>query len=239
MRLEDQTYESIERVQNADSRDVILHELDAYFSGFGFDTFIVSHLPQPGSPEKPFVLLSGWCDEWSDRYFGHNYVRIDPVARNCYRTSNPFMWSQAVYDRVNDRLAHKVMTEAADFGMKEGMCVPIATVDGLTGCVSMAGESPELPENASYMVHLLAIYAHGRLRYLDRESRPSFTRLSAREKEVLTWAAHGKTNQDIAEIMGISERTVLHHFQRIARKLSTVNRTHTVAQACLHNLIQV
>lgn len=239
MRLEDQTFERIERIQNAVTQQAILDELEEFFDEFGFESFIISHLPPPGAQEKPFVLLSGWRDEWSDRYFGRDYVRIDPVARNCFRTTEPFLWSEAPYDRQNDRNAIKVFQEAREFGMSDGFCVPISTVDGVTGCLSMGGDRIELPDNSRYLLHMLGIYAHGRLRYLDKEVRPNFSHLTLREKEVLLWAAHGKTNQDIAEILGITERTVLDHFQKIARKLSTVNRTHTVAQACLHNLIPI
>jgi len=239
MRLEDRTFTAIEAIQAANSHGDILGKVQGYLEQFGAQSFIVSHLPPPGAAEKPFVLLSGWSDEWSERYFSRNYVQIDPVARNCFRTTEPFLWSDAPFDAENDRLAIKVMNEARSFGMGEGFCVPISTVDGVTGCVSFGGANIELPENARYLVHMLGIYAHGRLRHLDGAKKPDFSHITLREKEVLLWAAHGKTNQDIADILGITERTVLDHFQKIGRKLSTSNRTHTVAQACLHNLISI
>ena len=164
---------------------------------------------------------------------------MDPVARTWFRTTSPFLWSEAPYDRAYDRHAQRVMDEASEFGLRDGYCIPIATIDGLTGCVSAGGDRIELPDNSRVLIHMAGIYAHGRLRHLNEMNKPSFSNLTDREKEVLRWAAHGKTNQDIADILGITERTVLDHFQKIGRKLQTVNRTHTVAQACLYNLISI
>lgn len=49
--------------------------------------------------------------------------------------------------------------------------------------------------------------------------------LSAREREVLELIAKGKTNQDIAQNLFISERTVKFHVSSILSKLSVKNRT--------------
>jgi DNA-binding CsgD family transcriptional regulator len=52
--------------------------------------------------------------------------------------------------------------------------------------------------------------------------------LSLREREVLDWLAGGKTDRDIADILGISHRTVHKHLQRIYEKLGVENRTSAV-----------
>jgi DNA-binding CsgD family transcriptional regulator len=60
--------------------------------------------------------------------------------------------------------------------------------------------------------------------------------LTAREREVLTWIALGKSAWEIGEILGIAKRTVDEHAQTAARKLGAANRTQAVAiavRACL------
>jgi len=52
--------------------------------------------------------------------------------------------------------------------------------------------------------------------------------LTEREREVLHWLAGGKTDRDIAEILGISPRTVHKHLQRIYEKLGVETRTAAV-----------
>lgn len=56
-------------------------------------------------------------------------------------------------------------------------------------------------------------------------------RLTAREREVLRWLAGGKTDRDIAAILGISPRTVHKHLQRIYEKLGVETRTAAVVRA--------
>jgi DNA-binding CsgD family transcriptional regulator len=58
----------------------------------------------------------------------------------------------------------------------------------------------------------------------DRAAAP----LTPREREVLDWVAAGKTNRDIAAILGASARTVEKHLERIYEKLGVETRTAAV-----------
>ena len=55
--------------------------------------------------------------------------------------------------------------------------------------------------------------------------------LTARETEVLSWLAKGKTNRDIGDILGMSPRTVNKHLEHIYEKLGVETRTAAVAAA--------
>ena len=65
-----------------------------------------------------------------------------------------------------------------------------------------------------------------------REFRPDFSSaepllklgLTARAAETLLWVAQGKTNSDIASILGITESTVKKHVQEIFEKLGVETR---------------
>ena len=58
--------------------------------------------------------------------------------------------------------------------------------------------------------------------------------LTAREREVLEWVAAGKTNRDIAAILGARSRTIEKHLERIYEKLGVETRT---AAACRARLL--
>ena len=63
---------------------------------------------------------------------------------------------------------------------------------------------------------------------------PEFTSefgLTTREGEVLSWLSKGKTNRDIAQILGLSPRTVDKHLEQIYAKLGVENRTAAAAIA--------
>jgi len=55
--------------------------------------------------------------------------------------------------------------------------------------------------------------------------------LTAREAEVLAWVARGKTNRDIADILGMSPRTVNKHLEHVFEKLGVETRTAAAAAA--------
>ncbi len=62
---------------------------------------------------------------------------------------------------------------------------------------------------------------------------------SPREHEVLTLAADGLTNKEIAYRLGISERTVQFHINSIFNKTTTNSRTEAVALALRNGWINV
>jgi DNA-binding response OmpR family regulator/DNA-binding CsgD family transcriptional regulator len=55
--------------------------------------------------------------------------------------------------------------------------------------------------------------------------------LTPRETEVLSWLAKGKTNRDIADILGMSHRTVNKHLEHIYEKLGVETRSAATALA--------
>jgi len=55
--------------------------------------------------------------------------------------------------------------------------------------------------------------------------------LTTREGEVLDWLSKGKTNRDIADILGLSPRTIDKHLEQIYSKLGVENRTAAAAIA--------
>ena len=54
--------------------------------------------------------------------------------------------------------------------------------------------------------------------------------LTQREMDVLEWVARGKTNRDVADILGMSPRTVNKHLEHIYEKLGVETRTAAVAR---------
>jgi DNA-binding NarL/FixJ family response regulator len=64
-----------------------------------------------------------------------------------------------------------------------------------------------------------------------REDRIESAALTPRETEVLSWVAKGKTNRDIAEILGMSPRTVNKHLEHVFEKLGVETRAAAAALA--------
>lgn len=61
--------------------------------------------------------------------------------------------------------------------------------------------------------------------------------LSAREREVLLWAAQGKTAWETAAILGISPKTVEFHLGNCGKKLGTATKAQTILAAARKGLL--
>lgn len=63
--------------------------------------------------------------------------------------------------------------------------------------------------------------------------------LTSRQKEVLHWTRMGKSNRQIAEILGLTLHTVEFHLSRIMDRLGAANRTVAVVKALELNLLDL
>jgi len=73
------------------------------------------------------------------------------------------------------------------------------------------------------------------------QNRPSPQRdpgLSPREREVLGWLAQGKSNWEIARILGVRERTVKYHIGNIKEKLGVSTRIQAVVEAIQSGILE-
>ena len=61
--------------------------------------------------------------------------------------------------------------------------------------------------------------------------------LTVRERECLKWAAIGKTDWEIGEILGISQSTAHFHIEKAKKKFGVATRTQAVVQAVVTNQI--
>jgi len=80
---------------------------------------------------------------------------------------------------------------------------------------------------------------------LDSANRPysdpgnPFHPLSDREMEVMTLVFEGKSNKEIASLLGISHQTVKNHVTSILRKFSVEDRTQAVVYALKHGWVKL
>jgi two-component system NarL family response regulator len=100
---------------------------------------------------------------------------------------------------------------------------------GATAYLSKASEQNE-------MIHAIRTVARGErflppnLQFLLAE-RNLFTPLSEREIEVLRWVAKGKSNKEIAALIGVGDGTVKTHLKHLMGKLGAPDRTRAVTMA--------
>lgn len=108
------------------------------------------------------------------------------------------------------------------------------------------GSDDYINKNASVKLILARIEANLRNRISTSsiedkyiENKNSITKLTQREKEVLSLIVRGYTNKEIADKIFITSLTAANHVKNILKKLSLKNRTQAVLFAIKNNLTQV
>jgi LuxR family quorum sensing-dependent transcriptional regulator len=206
---------------------------------YGIQHFIATGLSPKGQPFEDHVIASRWPAEFFMLYVANDYARFDPLIRRSTQSHMPFEWQADSFRSDGDPRVVEIMRRAADFGLKHGYLVPIHGPKGYEGCVSTAANALELSAHAKSAVHLMALYAFDRMRTLRGTLPDKKVLLTAREREVLSWVAAGKSAAQISQALKISKRTVDEHSQTAARKLGAANRTQAVAIAMRDRIIEV
>lgn len=86
---------------------------------------------------------------------------------------------------------------------------------------------------------ILATILEARLgRVARNEVWSRLVELNDREVESLTWSARGKTSTEIAEVLGLSKRTVDFHIENACRKLNVATRIQAAVKAVSGGLIE-
>lgn len=206
---------------------------------FGFETFIVTGVPRLANRFSQLILSKRWPSEWSELYVSRNYIESDPVARLCHTTNRMFLWSDAPYDRSRERRACEVMQAASEFGMSDGLCVPVHGIYGLDACISLGGRDFSKDPHTHATIQLIALYIFQKMVRLSAPAQQRAPALSSREREVMSWTAIGKSAWEIGQILSISSETVNKHIANSLRKLDASNKAHGVANALLNKEIAV
>ena len=135
------------------------------------------------------------------------------------------------------------MLDAAEYGLRDGVTMPVHSPQGELGILSLSLDAPPeraraITETALPIIQLLATHLHQAVRRLGSLSQEVDANLTMRERECLTWAADGKTSNEIAQLLGISDNTVNFHLNNAMQKLDVVSRQHAIGKASFQRLIQ-
>lgn len=213
-------------------------------AAFGLDHFLYG-ARFPSSFVKPFLLIvSGYPSSWRERYMARNYLLVDPAVLHCSQSVRPLLWEELAVVERRDRRVARFMAEAREHGLRSGLSIPVHGAQGEVAMLSVASvdDGPAVRQRlreALPPLALVACYVHEAACRLVDQGKLPFRRpqLTQRERECLLWAAEGKTAWETAQILGISERTVIFHLQNVGEKLGCNNRQQTIARAIAQGLI--
>ncbi len=207
----------------------------------GFRHFVYALRVPTNFANARLIILDGYPPEWVQRYFACAYHDHDPVMAYCSNQVVPICWSDLTQSLSGP--SRHMMADAAAHGLVDGVTAPVHSPQGELGVFSLASDaSPEearrVAVSALPWVAMLAGHLHEAVRRVSGLLQQPTPDLSPRELECLRWAADGKTSSEIAQLLGMSERTVNFHLQNAVHKLDVANRQHAVVKAAATGLIQ-
>lgn len=178
--------------------------------------------------------FSNFPTAWVDHYKSNGLHIADPTIDLSTRSIAPVDWSRFRAHRG----FQKVFLRGRDFGIPDqGLTVPIRGPYGECGLLSVTRETSArdwtlLRPKIIGSLQMAAVALHDTVMQGDTLAatlrRPA---LSSREREVLQWAAAGKSQQDIADILTLSLRTVEVHLRSARSKLAALTTTQAAGRA--------
>lgn len=185
------------------------------------------------------VMVSTMPVGWWSRYLEQSYISRDPIVQYLRFENVPFTWDVA-YTRSHDHAdVELIRGEASEFGLREGFVVPITMVGGLQLAFSFGARHFDVdPRTLSTLAFATSLAAGHYLNFAASVRLTDSQIISGRERDCLAWAAEGKTDWEIATILGISTPTVHKHLASTRDKLRAVNKFHAVAIGLRTGLIR-
>lgn len=184
---------------------------------------------------------------WSTRYSVKNYFLVDPV----FQEDAPYFRNDAsgvVRNLADDAKECPAVMELLQDSEKHGLgnlniAVSARSQKGVTGCTVFTFDVTD--EDHDHFVErmrprLLSFSGiiHGSL-CGGKDANSANGLLTPREVDCLRWAASGKTDGEIAEILSIARWTVVTYLQNAKIKLNCSNRTSAVATALSLGIIDM
>ncbi|MER8390922.1 LuxR family transcriptional regulator [Mesorhizobium sp. M1340] len=189
------------------------------------------------SVQRDPAAILNFPDEWQKRYFEMGYDRIDPIIKASRARGGTFRWSEVYRDASTTEDERRVFDEAATFGLRSGITVPLHGPGNSFAIMSFAqARDGEFQNRRIAYLQLAALHFHIRV---TNYAKSRGINLSPREKECILWTARGKSSWEIGQILGISDNTVNFHIKNLMRKLDTSSRTVAAVKAINFGIIEL
>jgi DNA-binding CsgD family transcriptional regulator len=206
----------------------------------GFDGTACGAWAGVGKNRRSRFFFVQWPADWLEFYNTSGAFEVDLLPLEARRRVTPFLWSE-IYSGKKLTAAQKAFSEAGwAYGWRDVFAVPIHGPGNLQGLVTLATRTERVFDAKERAVlEIMARTIWDRCRTTEGFGMPASgsSKLSARELECLQWAAAGKSDADIAELIGISRATAHFHIERAKRRLGVKTRVEAVAVGVLEGLI--
>lgn len=234
------TLEFIKRCGTTADVNPLIEEFRALIRGCGFSASACGAWDGLGQQRSNRFFFNDWPVAWLQLYAEKDFFPADPFVEEARRSMTSFLWSEVEHQRPLTPRGKEIYRISREFGWREVIGIPIHGPAGYQGFVSLASmDDVTLSPVDRACLDMTSRVIHERCRKeigfgLSPEDTP---KLTARELECMQWVAVGKTDSEIAQILGISSSTTHFHVESAKKKLGLSSRTEAVARLTLYGLI--
>jgi LuxR family transcriptional regulator, quorum-sensing system regulator CciR len=197
---------------------------------------LFQHVKHFSWTDKKLLAISNYSKGWLEYFFDNKFTKDDPVLMASHRTSVGFRFGEIPnLIRLSER-QHEILAATRREGITDGFCVP-SHIPGETNgtCTFIVRDARPLPETNLPMAQLVGSFAYeaGRRIQLAGVSivNAPGKKLTTRQLECIVLIARGKTDWEIAKILGLHEQTVTDHVNAARTRCGVSRRTELVVHA--------
>jgi LuxR family quorum sensing-dependent transcriptional regulator len=230
--------EFIEAAESCADLGQLRQTISAALDRFGVPYFTLgAMLREDGGAPRFTTLIRGVTQEWSDYYWDQKCFNVDAAVHKAMQSAAPFSWSEIEHQRI-PRASSRLFDEIRDsLKIGGGLVIPVHDENGFAGVIALHHDDPTLTQQQTAALKLIAIYGIECAKELHEAAQGASQRapapcpLSARQREILAYAAAGKSESDTGEILGIAGTTVRDHLEKVRDVLGVRTKTQAVAVA--------
>lgn len=206
--------------------------LEAAVKELGFHYFALVDHSSLGEAGAKSLRIDNYPESWVHELIACGYARADPVHLACRRENRGFSWSEiGRLIRLQSRHA-KILSRSHYHGLGAGFTIP-SNVPGepSASCSFAVRAGQDLPLRRLDCAELVGAHALSAARRLRANGPRQPPKLSRREVECLRFIAMGKSDWEIAMILGLSVETTRQYVKSARAAYDAVSRTQLVVYA--------
>ena len=221
--------------------DQLFDALEALSKRIGFRYFALTHHLDFGRMPVRGIRLHNYPADWV-RYFDSCGLGLrDPVHRASQVTGTGFSWTSLADYIALDRDDRDVLERARRAGIGEGYTVPVHVPGEYSGSCSFAMEpGARISDDQACHALLLGLFAFETARRLHA-GRCSRSRhavmLTPKQRQCVIWLGRGKSEWEVAKILGLSPGTVNEHLKRARERCGVTKSSQLIVYALLSGSI--
>lgn len=222
-------------IENAADLNELANAVEAIAREMGFRYFALTHHVDIPRAPQPAVRLDNYPPDWVAFFDAQRLGPSDPVHRASQLTNAGFCWSDLANMIDLSPRDRDILRRSRRAGIGDGFTVPAHVPGESAGSCSFAtAKGKVIRVEWLPLVHHVGALAFNRARQLSgiRELAADRPRLTDRQRDCLFWAARGKTDYEIAIILGLSHETVIQHVKQARGRYGIAKR----AQLAVHAL---